>query len=108
MEFENSVSQHAATAAVELEVLEVSMDEVEVAVGGDEEKLENEGGGHEQGGLAIGVVRGGEAVFMAKRKRGRPRKQPPGEAQGQQFMAVPAYSPTPEKRGRGRPRGSGK
>ncbi|KAL0460098.1 UNVERIFIED_CONTAM: AT-hook motif nuclear-localized protein 14 [Sesamum latifolium] len=113
MEAEKTVSQHAAgagaaAAETETEVLEVSVDDVEVVVGAEEEKLESEGGGDEQGGVAVSVAGAGEAVFAAKRKRGRPRKQQPGEAAGQQFMAVPAYSPTPEKRGRGRPRGSGK
>ncbi|KAK4440651.1 hypothetical protein Salat_0400000 [Sesamum alatum] len=41
-------------------------------------------------------------------KRGRLRKQPAGEAPGQQFMGMLAYSPTPEKRGRGHPRGPDK
>ncbi|KAK4429029.1 hypothetical protein Salat_1202900 [Sesamum alatum] len=110
MEVENAVSQHATTvaAAEEPKVLEVSTDEVEMVVGTDEDKLENEGGEHEQRGAAVSVARSGEAVFVPKRKRGRPRKQRPGEAQGEQFIAVPASSPMPEKRGRGRPRGSGK
>ncbi|KAL0417638.1 UNVERIFIED_CONTAM: AT-hook motif nuclear-localized protein 3 [Sesamum radiatum] len=104
MESENAVSQHAAAAA-ETEV-EVSVDDVEVVVTADE-KLENEGGGDEERAVAVSVARAEEAVFPAKRKRGRPRKQQPVEAAAQQFMPVPAHSATPEKRGRGRPKGSG-
>ncbi|KAK4422612.1 AT-hook motif nuclear-localized protein 11 [Sesamum alatum] len=108
MEVENTVCPHAAAATTKPEVSEVSEDEVEVAIAADEEKLENEDRGDEQAGAAVSVARDGEAVFVAKRKRGRPRKQRAWEALGQQFMVVPAYSPTPEKRGRGLPRGSGK
>ncbi|XP_020552625.1 AT-hook motif nuclear-localized protein 9-like [Sesamum indicum] len=109
MESENAAPQHAAAAATaETEVLELCVDDVEVVVSEDEEKLENEDGGDEQGGVAVSVARAGEAVFAVKRKRGRPRKQQPGEPAGQQFMAVPAYSITPERRSGGRPRGSGK
>ncbi|KAK4440650.1 AT-hook motif nuclear-localized protein 11 [Sesamum alatum] len=108
MEVENAVSQYAAAATTKPEILEVSEDEVEVAVATDEEKLENEGRGDEQAGVAVRVARGGEVVFVPKRNRERPKKQQAWEARGQQFMAVPAYSPTSEKRGRGRPRGSSK
>ncbi|KAK4440653.1 hypothetical protein Salat_0400200 [Sesamum alatum] len=110
MEVESTVSQHAAAAAVaataEPEVLEVSEDEVEVAVSADE-KLENEGGGDEQARGCGQCCTRREAVFVAKRKRGRPRKQRTGKAPGQQFMAVPTYCPTPQKRGRGHLRGPG-
>ncbi|KAK4409037.1 AT-hook motif nuclear-localized protein 2 [Sesamum angolense] len=106
MESENAVSQHAAAAAAAETEVEVSVDDVEVVVTADE-KLENEGGGDEERAVAVSVARAEEAVFPAKRKRGRPRKQQPVEAAAQQFMPVPAHSATPEKRGRGRPKGSG-
>ncbi|KAL0436338.1 UNVERIFIED_CONTAM: AT-hook motif nuclear-localized protein 14 [Sesamum radiatum] len=77
MEAENAVSQHAPDAAAagpavaETEVLEVSVDDVEVVVGADEEKLENtEGGGDEQGGVAVSVARAGEAVFLPREREG--------------------------------------
>ncbi|KAI3461335.1 hypothetical protein Pfo_017998 [Paulownia fortunei] len=103
MEGDNNNSTVPQMAA-EPQVLPVS-EAVEVAVG-LEEKLNYIGGGDGHGGVAVSAS-GGEAEFSAKRKRGRPRKQPPVEVR-QEFMVVPESSASPQKRGRGRPKGSGK
>lgn len=76
--------------------------------------LENGGGvgvgggdGEHEGAMVVAVANGGaEGGFSEKRKRGRPRKQL-GEI-SQELRLVAGTSGGPQKRGRGRPRGSGK
>ncbi|KAL0370150.1 UNVERIFIED_CONTAM: AT-hook motif nuclear-localized protein 11 [Sesamum angustifolium] len=106
MEGDNSNSNTVPQmgTAAEPRVLPVS-EGVEVA-GGLEEKLNYVGGDDGHGGAAVGAS-GGGGELSGKRKRGRPRKQPAVELQ-REFMVVPESSASPQKRGRGRPKGSGK
>ncbi|KAL0418286.1 UNVERIFIED_CONTAM: AT-hook motif nuclear-localized protein 3 [Sesamum radiatum] len=106
MEGDNSNSNTVPQmgTAAEPRVLPVS-EGVEVA-GGLEEKLNYVGGDDGHGGVAVGAS-GGGGELSGKRKRGRPRKQPAVELQ-REFMVVPESSASPQKRGRGRPKGSGK
>ncbi|KAK4396773.1 AT-hook motif nuclear-localized protein 6 [Sesamum angolense] len=106
MEGDNSNSNTVPQmgTAAEPRVLPVS-EGVEVA-GGLEDKLNYVGGDDGHGGVAVGAS-GGAGELSGKRKRGRPRKQPAVELQGE-FMVVPESSASPQKRGRGRPKGSGK
>ncbi|KAL2511148.1 AT-hook motif nuclear-localized protein 1 [Abeliophyllum distichum] len=69
------------------------------------EEYFNNGGNGEQGGMAINVTSGSVVDLPAKRKRGRPKKQQPDV--NQDFLIPPEFS-APPKRGRGRPKGSGK
>ncbi|XP_057805449.1 AT-hook motif nuclear-localized protein 9-like [Salvia miltiorrhiza] len=86
--------QVAAAAPVEGE----GENRLESSGGGD-------GGGHE--GAMVAVANGGgDGGFREKRKRGRPRKQL-GEIQPE-FRVVAEDPGGPQKRGRGRPKGSGK
>ncbi|KAL7127160.1 hypothetical protein ABFS83_14G236900 [Erythranthe nasuta] len=86
---------------------EAAAESVEVAVGSElEEKLKHSGG--DGGHTGVAAPLSGSGVEAAKRKRGRPRKEPPAEL-GREFVAAPDFSATPLiKRGRGRPKGSGK
>ncbi|KAG8371208.1 hypothetical protein BUALT_Bualt13G0063400 [Buddleja alternifolia] len=86
------------------EVFPVS-ETAEVAVG-VEEKSNDFGGDDNHGGVAIGAANGGEADLSGKRKRGRPRKQPV-EVRREFMAAAPELLASPQKRGRGRPKGSG-
>lgn len=95
-----------ATEAAEPQVFPASEAAVEVAVG-LEEKLNSvrDGGGH----LGVAVSGSGvEAELTAKRKRGRPRKEPVAEFRHEFTVVPPESSASPIKRGRGRPRGTGK
>ncbi|KAL9148560.1 hypothetical protein ABFS82_12G049300 [Erythranthe guttata] len=98
---ENTIPEHIEPAV-----------DVDVAVvAPPKEKLENVG--RDDHGLAEKRFSDGDSgtsnkhVVCCKRKRGRPKKQPPMEMP-QQFVAMPEYFITPPTRGRGRPRGSGK
>ncbi|KAL0436986.1 UNVERIFIED_CONTAM: AT-hook motif nuclear-localized protein 3 [Sesamum radiatum] len=106
MEGDNSNSNTVPQmgTAAEPRALPVS-EGVEVA-GGLEEKLNYVGGDDGHGGVAVGAS-GGGGELSGKRKRGRPRKQPAVELQ-REFMVAPESSASPQKRGRGRPKGSGK
>ncbi|KAK4441255.1 AT-hook motif nuclear-localized protein 1 [Sesamum alatum] len=94
-------------SAAEPQVLPVS-EGMEVA-GGLQEKLNYVGGDDGHGGVAVGAS-GGGGQFSGKRKRGRPRKQPVQTAVELQreFIVAPESLASPQKRGRGRPKGSGK
>ncbi|KAH6773079.1 hypothetical protein C2S52_004068 [Perilla frutescens var. hirtella] len=97
---DNSDVGNTAPAAAELEGLQV-----EAAAA--ENMLENGGGGEHDGVMDVAVANGGgEDGFREKRKRGRPRKQL-GEIR-QELRLVAEDSGGPQKRGRGRPKGSGK
>lgn len=98
---ENSNVGNAFPMAAEHDGLRVSAAAAEV-----ENRLENGGGGGREGVAAVVNGGGGEGGFRGRRKRGRPRKQF-GEIQPV-FRAVAEGSGGPQKRGRGRPRGSGK
>ncbi|XP_051143517.1 AT-hook motif nuclear-localized protein 9-like isoform X2 [Andrographis paniculata] len=74
-----------------------------------EENRSYVGGDGGEGGMAVGDVGVGRGAFIVKRKRGRPRKQQGAAEVRQELMFVAAPSSTSlQKRGRGRPKGTGK
>lgn len=104
---ENNDVGNTVPLMAEHEGLQVAVTEVEV-----DNRLENGGGGgpgEHEGAMVVAVANGGaEGGFSEKRKRGRPRKQLGEIRQELRLVAVEENSGGPQKRGRGRPRGSGK
>ncbi|PIN02548.1 hypothetical protein CDL12_24938 [Handroanthus impetiginosus] len=93
------VPQVLASVAGAVESPAFPSSEGEAADIGLEEKKNYVDGGDEQQALVVVSGSGGQEEFIAKRRRGRPRKQ---------LMRIPESLTPPEQRGRGRPKGSGK